>query len=337
MRGQELLKWKKEYTEREPLLANLSEKTIKNRINALNRFFTFCGEKEFEKRVVEDYFLSLQNLPKPWKPSSIKAEYKVLRAFCQYLVDTDVIAVNFVAKIKPPKVHKVHREFISEQNAEKAIIEGTKVSNTDNFFARYVKQEMLPAMKLILRSGIRISELRALTGDDLHLDDETPHFMVHSKGGNYEPVICPPDMIDELGSRKSKGRLFEVTEDGCNRALRRGCKALGLKMQTVHDLRHIYTLTRLRKGQPLQKVSKTLRHKKVSMTDEYYSHYLIEDLQETAYASDIITEVPIAHQLKKIVDAVDRTGVGKDKRIFLEQTKSNNEILIRAKVKINEQ
>ncbi len=222
------------------------------------------------------------------------------------------------------------REFISEELAEKAIILGTDSAPADNKLATYRKSEMRIAMRFLLRTGIRISELRGISGNDLLLDNELPIFFVRSKGGEREQVILPPDMIEELRPRKDRIIIFDVSEDGCNRALRRGCKALEVTKQTVHDLRHIYSLSRLTKGEPLQLVSRNLRHSSVGITDEYYSHYMMSDLAPTAYNSDVIRDgLKISQLFERVERAVKKSGVETDKRLQVSIEKNPDVLILR--------
>ena len=101
--------------------------------------------------------------------------------------------------------------------------------------------------------------------EDFNLSEKV--FTVHSKGRKVELANIPLNMVEPLRKwikEKRAGRMFAVREDTLNVTLRRGCKKLGLPSQRVHDLRHIYCLTRLRRKEPIQMVSRILRHKKNS-------------------------------------------------------------------------
>jgi integrase len=332
--GKQLQIYVTSFVEEDSALKNLRPKTVKNRRNALARFTDFLGEKTFNFESTKQYILFLLT-EKNREPSGVRAELKVIRSFCAYLVENEVIESNFSKRVPTPKVPRTMREFITEELAEKAIILGTSLAPSDNKHAQYRKMEMRIAMRFLLRTGIRISEAGGITGSDLLLDAELPVFFVISKGGERESVILPPDLIEELRPRKTKARLFDITPDGCNRALARGCKALGVVEQTVHDLRHIYSLTRLNKGEPLQLVSRNLRHSNVGITDRYYSHYNMQELAVTAYASDVIQSgVTVSHLFDRVEKAVKRTGVEKDSRIeVITERNAVNEIIIRVKAR----
>jgi integrase len=322
------------FVEEDSVLKNLRPKTVKNRRNALARFTDFLGENPFNLDSTKQYILFLLT-EKKREPSGVRAELKVIRAFCAYLVEQEAIESNFAKRVPTPKVPRTMRELLSEELAEKAIILGTKTGLSDNRVAHYRKKEMQLAMRFLLRTGIRISEVVGISGNDLLLDAELPVFFVASKGGERESVILPPDLIEELRIRKTKTRVFDITPDGCNRALARGCDALGVVKQTVHDLRHIYSLSRLNKCEPLQLVSRNLRHSNVGITDRYYSHYNMQELAVTAYASDVIQSgVTVSHLFDRVEKAVKRTGVEKDSRIeVITERNAENEIIIRIKAK----
>ena len=128
-----------------------------------------------------------------------------------------------------------------------------------------------------------------------------------------------------MKKRVQKKRVFEATADTCNKNLKDGMKKLNVTLPlTCHKLRDIYSLSRLRRGNSLQLVSRTLRHASVAITDKFYSDYVLDDLIETINDSPLIKKSLPAEQLvEKGIEAF-RKVIGNDKRILIEVTKDTN-------------
>jgi integrase len=331
MQGQQLQQAVTSFVEEYSLELNLQQTTIKNKRNSLNRLLLFIKDRAFTIEIVREYIVDLQN--KSWTPASIRAEIKILRAFCSFCVKRKYITENFCRDLVVPKIHKKARHFVSEEIAEKIIIAGTEKTKFDNALAQVVKTDMRIALRFILRTGIRISEAIKLRGKDFNLDDDEPFFIVQSKGGDSEALPLPTDMIEELRHKLKQERVFRISEAGCNRALERGCKALQVVNKlTCHSLRHIFSLSRLRRREPLQLVSRALRHSSVKITDDYYSEFVLSDLVPVINNSEIIQEGLTVEQLfDRVQKAVDGTHIAGDKRITLGYERKGNEFVVRIK------
>ena len=334
MHGSKLLKIIQLFVERRSVELNLQPKTIKNYRETLNRFMRFLGmEKAFTLENTRDYLLYLQE--NGWSPSGWKTELTIVRVFERYCIEEGYMKNSVTKKIKTPTIKKKKRDFVSEEQAENVIFAGTALKSDENHLAHHVKTEMQLALRFMLRTGLRISEAIQMSGNDLHLDDEEPQFDVHSKGGDTDTLPLPKDMIDELRERKNKKRLFEITEKGCNRAMTRGCKTLNLPKQTCHSLRHIFALTRLRRGEPLQLVSRLLRHTSVMITDKYYSHLVVGDLDATMQNSRLITKgLTDVAVYDRASNAIRRLGIDRLEDFVVEQVRSENELIIKIRRKV---
>lgn len=332
MHGQQLAEAIELFVEKYSTELNLQQTTVKNKRNAMKRLQSFHGNRSFSLETAREFIADLQK--KGWTPSSIRAEIKVLRAFCAFCVDRGLISENFCKKITIPKIHKKVRQFVSEEVAEQIIITGTEKTRFDNLLAQFAKDEMRIALRFMLRTGIRISELKKMRGKDLNLDDEQPNFVVHSKGGNAEVLPQPYDMIEELRPRVKQEKVFTVSESGCNRVLGRGARNLKVNKITCHSLRHIFSLSRLRKREPLQLVSRALRHSSVSITDSYYSEFMLNDLVPVVNNSDVILNtVPLQELFNRAERAVNSSGVNRDNRITVEIKRNADELVVKIRKK----
>lgn len=309
---------------------NISEKTRKSRRLFTNRILTYFENRLFDLPNCRSF---LDEIRKKNTPASMRTYTSALRAFIRFLVSYDYLEKDFSAKIKVPKVPDKIRNFISEADAIRAIYAGTEPRNNDNHYARKSKNECRIGLLFVLFSGLRNTELRKLIVDDFNLSEKI--FTVHSKGRKVELANIPLNMIAPLRqwiTEKKTGIMFEVREDTLNLTLRRGCDKLGLPRQRVHDLRHIYSLTRLRRKESVQLVSRILRHKKLSTTDQFYSQYLVTDLASTANNSpEIQKEVDTEVILDSFEQLLKNFGITHDERFHF--VRENGRIIFETRSK----
>jgi integrase/recombinase XerD len=297
---------------------NLRPATIKNRRNSLQRLKDFLQEKPFSLKTTKAYLKHLREAGRT--PAGINFEIKQLRAFSTFLFRRCLIEKNFGKDLVPMKVPKKIFNLISPELAEEVITAGCELTSFDNTpEKRKIKKDMKCALRFLLRTGLRVSELCRLRGTDFRLDDEQPHFTVISKGGSEAVLPMPPDMINELRPRLQAERVFQVTPAGLNKALARGAKKLGIKKRVhCHLLRHIFATSRLRAGIAPQVVQRLLRHSSFEITNSTYLHYDLGDLARAINTQDIVREAmsppEVFDELEKALKAV---GIEKDRRFRL--------------------
>jgi integrase len=91
------------------------------------------------------------------------------------------------------------------------------------------------------------------------------HEKTATKNGEIRRVPILPDMEKLLNRLKDKlgtvgvDRILQITR--CNRALARGCKAVGIPKITHHDLRHLFATRCIEAGVDIPTVSRWLGHK----------------------------------------------------------------------------
>ena len=254
---------------------NLSERTILNKRYAFKRLFKYINKCSLNIESCRGYTVHLYK--KGWSNVSIGAELKMIKAYVAYLFKRKIIKEDWSQDIILPKVTRKPLNIVSANEAEDIIIVGTNPSNYDHYIHRASKVDQRAALRFILRTGLRLSEM--LHMQPKHVNFRTNCFNVISKGGNIDTLPIPNDMRNELWKRRKNDRTFPVTANTLNNTLKRGCRRLVVKEKvTVHTLRHVFCTELLKKGAPLQLVSRLMRHSTVKITDEVYSHFITEDL-----------------------------------------------------------
>src|SRR5258708_2043067 len=229
---------------------NISEKTRKSRRLFMGRISVYFSDKPFDLPHCRSF---LDEVRKTNTPASMRTYASSLRAFIRFLVTYEYLEKDFSTRITVPQAPDRIYDFITEEQAIQAIQAGTQPKRHDNRYAKKSKQECKMGLLFIAFTGLRNSELRKLKVEDFNLNEKI--FKVHSKEGKVELANLPLNMVEPLRAwivKKKTGIIFEVTEESLRVTLRRGCKLLGLPPQRVHDLRHIFSLTRLRRKEPIQ-------------------------------------------------------------------------------------
>jgi site-specific recombinase XerD len=139
-----------------------------------------------------------------------------------------------------------------------------------------------------LAGGLRVSELLALTMEDIRFDME-PYYRVHGKGRRQRDVLMSPETVRVLNAwldireRVRGGYVFEGREKGrplsrdafaynlrnyIKRA-ERNCPSLIGKNLTPHGLRHSYGMRVLRRTRDRRAVMLALGHESAASTEAY--------------------------------------------------------------------
>jgi integrase len=108
-----------------------------------------------------------------------------------------------------------------------------------------------------------------------------------TENGEIRRVPILPDMVKLLNRLKNKlgtvgtGKIMQIRS--CNRALTRGCKALGIPRITHHDLRHPFATRCIEAGVDVPTVSRWLGHKDGgALAMKVYGHLRNEHSQAMA-------------------------------------------------------
>lgn len=334
LQGEELTKLISEFLEVHcPKRLGQSKRTVGNKRDMFRRLLKWLGNRELNKETLQAHIDYMDTI---MQPQSRNTQLRYIKSFITFLVDKGLYESNWAYSIKNAKTTKKKIELVSPTVMEKIIIEGCKPGPNDNAMTIRQKNEMEAGMRFVLRTGLRKKEFLGLKGSDLQLDHNPPMFYVEGKGGDIEPAPITKDMVEPLRERVNRERVFKTTGSGCNRAIKRGMRVLGItnKRLTVHSLRHIYATGLLMKGVSLQQVSKLLRHSSVEITDEIYSHYTLTDLSVIANTKQDL--VRLSASVDEVFDdllySISNSGLDNDHRFRKSVERSNNELIIRIKV-----
>jgi integrase len=142
------------------------------------------------------------------------------------------------------------------------------------------------ALDVLEAGGLRIEEAASLLVKDL--DRRNGRIRVsreRTKGRRpiSRWVPLPEGLMTRLTDhatatkRGPEDRILGITDQGLRNAMARACIAAEVSHYKPHDLRHRFASVRVMAGWPTSVVSKTLGHRKESITSDIYSHVLTEE------------------------------------------------------------
>ena len=242
-----------------------------------------------------------------YSDNSIKDTYKVLSTAMQDAFIEERIASNFVRKIKPPKV--VRAGVVAMTSKDQQRFKDLLATRRDRKFMNFLSNQSYVYFNLALATGMRRGEVGGLKWEDIDFDDSAiilKRNLVDGKDNHiteklpknnkFRKIDLDAETLRILSEYKSfiaqfqlKNKLKFVNDivfpdlDGefthpklwTNR-FKNYMKELGIKNQTLHNLRHTHISNLLSIGISLSYVSNRAGHSDISTTARIYAHYMPE-------------------------------------------------------------
>lgn len=235
---------------------NRSPKTRKTYLEAVNLFADYQAARGLPtdpasiRREHIEAFVSAQL--ERWRPATALNRYTGLRQFFRFAVDEEELETSPMDKMRPPHVPESPVPLLADEElrALLAPCEGKALEDRRD----------TAIVRMLLDTGMRLSELAGLQLDDLERRDEVA--LVLGKGSR--PRACPYgtktaialDRYLRLWSRRPdaslpwlwlglKGRL---TDSGVTQVIRRRGEQAGIKGLHPHALRHQFAHAWLAQG-----------------------------------------------------------------------------------------
>lgn len=240
---------------------------------------------QVDRFVIMDYLKSIQQSGK--SENSIIHSVSTLRKFFLFLKQENIIQNNPMLKIDTPKKAQHLPQVLSIDEVDRLL--AVPDIKTD----LGIRDRAL--LETMYATGLRVSELVNLTGDNLHLD---MGFIQTLGKGNKERIIPIGDVaIDWLNiylkqirnkivKDSNEKHVFvnahgrQLTRQGVWKNLKQQVRAAGInKNVTPHTLRHSFATHLLENGADLRIVQELLGHADVSTT-QIYTHISKKRLQD---------------------------------------------------------
>ncbi|PLX44002.1 MAG: tyrosine recombinase XerC [Deltaproteobacteria bacterium] len=272
---------------------NASEHTIRNYLRDVERFGEWLtkgketGPALWRKVEMGDIRGYLAHLHPTHRKSSIARTLSAIKAYFRFLVRQAHTGSNPADLLSAPKAPKKLPEFMSVDEVLH-LLDSVKVEGLLGARDKAI-------LETLYATGVRVSELVALSGKDIELT--TGVARVLGKGKSEREVVLTGPAIDALESYftlrleagkplENKGPLFLNARGGrlTDRSVRRILdqwltRAAIAKKVSPHTLRHSFATHLLAGGADLRGIQELLGHKSLSTTQKY-THLGIERLME---------------------------------------------------------
>lgn len=240
---------------------------------------------QVDRFVIMDYLKSIQQSGK--SENSIIHSVSTLRKFFLFLKQENIIQNNPMLKIDTPKKAQHLPQVLSIDEVDRLLA----VPDIETDLG--IRDRAL--LETMYATGLRVSELVNLTGDNLHLD---MGFIQTLGKGNKERIIPIGDVAidwlniylkqvrNKLVKDSNEKHVFvnahgrQLTRQGVWKNLKQQVRTAGInKNVTPHTLRHSFATHLLENGADLRIVQELLGHADVSTT-QIYTHISKKRLQD---------------------------------------------------------
>jgi integrase/recombinase XerC/integrase/recombinase XerD len=259
-------------------LSGKSKRTLEAYYFHLEKFLSFCEDRGLDYRLVNGKeskafrnWLAEMGL----SPASVNAVLSACKSFYDFLLDEGLVKGNpFVSRKLRVKEPDKKPAFLTEEELE-------KVREAMERLPKHVRL----AFETMLWTGLRVSEVARLTGEDVIIEDGKVFLRVRSGKGQKERLVPVMDksLAMELlifSKGKGKGYLFGVSDGTLKDYAYKVKRASGVNFH-CHRLRHTLATRLLSKGISIDVVQKILGHASINTTRRY-AETLPEKVKELA-------------------------------------------------------
>lgn len=207
--------------------------------------------------------------------TTIDNELRVLRSFYAFLISEELVTKNPMLKVDNVRKEKGKKEALTEEEIEKLRYQAS-VGTATTQGRKYIERDSV-IIELLLSTGVRVSELVGIKLNEI----KGNKILVHGKGRKdryvYMNARAEFALNRYMPKRKNKGSayLFPGNEDGhigkgtIESRTRELAKLAGVEKANPHKFRRTCATMALRRGMPIEQVSKMLGHEEISTTQIY--------------------------------------------------------------------
>jgi len=283
-------------------LGHISETSACNYMAFCQDFLRGQGGRavaEITPQIVTGWYLERL---KTCSASTVRTAHQILCGFFSWCVEQGDLPSSPMAKVKPPKREKVDRKALTDEEIRRLL---DHVAD---------KPMVGLCIRIAIATGLRRSEIAALTGSDLDLS--TGKLFVTKAivriGGcervskpktasGVRVVSLPASLLTELQAlSRGPNEPILLSAHGGRPSLAHLSRSVGAAMEGVglgggyclHSARHSHATALLRKKMPVKAVSQRLGHSDVTTTLRTYAHVFDTDDAELAEAMDQVISDP---------------------------------------------
>ena len=259
----------------------LDRKTLKAYRIDLRQYFEYIWVDEPDKEKIEEY---VTHLHKSYKQKTVKRKIASIKAFYNYLEETEIIAESPFRKIKVKFKETVTLpRIIPREEIEKLLNHMYQCLNENDKASRKFMLRDVAVIEVFFATGARVYEISNIRDDSINLNTGLIRLM--GKGGKERYVQISNTSILEVlkkyydeneQSIKKSGYFFvnnresRYTEQSIRLMLKKYTKQAGIERNiTPHMFRHSFATYLIEEGVDVSCVQQILGHSSIKTTQIY--------------------------------------------------------------------
>lgn len=259
----------------------LDRKTLKAYRIDLRQYFEYICVDEPDKEKIEEY---VTHLHKSYKQKTVKRKIASIKAFYNYLEETEIIAESPFRKIKVKFKETVTLpRIIPREEIEKFLNHMYQCLNENDKASRKFMLRDVAVIEVFFATGARVYEISNIRDDSINLNTGLIRLM--GKGGKERYVQISNTSILEVlkkyydeneQSIKKSGYFFvnnresRYTEQSIRLMLKKYTKQAGIERNiTPHMFRHSFATYLIEEGVDVSCVQQILGHSSIKTTQIY--------------------------------------------------------------------
>lgn len=259
----------------------LDRKTLKAYRIDLRQYFEYICVDEPDKEKIEEY---VTHLHKSYKQKTVKRKIASIKAFYNYLEETEIIAESPFRKIKVKFKETVTLpRIIPREEIEKLLNHMYQCLNENDKASRKFMLRDVAVIEVFFATGARVYEISNIRNDSINLNTGLIRLM--GKGGKERYVQISNTSILEVlkkyydeneQSIKKSGYFFvnnresRYTEQSIRLMLKKYTKQAGIERNiTPHMFRHSFATYLIEEGVDVSCVQQILGHSSIKTTQIY--------------------------------------------------------------------
>ena len=259
----------------------LDGKTLKAYRIDLRQYFEYVCVDEPDKEKIEEY---ITHLHKSYKQKTVKRKIASIKAFYNYLEETEIIAESPFRKIKVKFKETVTLpRIIPREEIEKLLNHMYQCLNENDKASRKFMLRDVAVIEVFFATGARVYEISNIRDDSINLNTGLIRLM--GKGGKERYVQISNTSILEVLKKyydeneqaiKKSGYFFvnnresRYTEQSIRLMLKKYTKQAGIERNiTPHMFRHSFATYLIEEGVDVSCVQQILGHSSIKTTQIY--------------------------------------------------------------------
>lgn len=258
----------------------LDRKTLKAYRIDLRQYFEYICVDEPDKEKIEEY---VTHLHKSYKQKTVKRKIASIKAFYNYLEETEIIAESPFRKIKVKFKETVTSQNHSQEEIEKLLNHMYQCLNENDKASRKFMLRDVAVIEVFFATGARVYEISNIRDDSINLNTGLIRLM--GKGGKERYVQISNTSILEVlkkyydeneQSIKKSGYFFvnnresRYTEQSIRLMLKKYTKQAGIERNiTPHMFRHSFATYLIEECVDVSCVQQILGHSSIKTTQIY--------------------------------------------------------------------